>query len=289
MAALKQRLGFKTRSSLALFSIFGGALFLFSTLQLPYIDIDRVFYAAGNPWSVPGECYWFQKPGLMRNGMLLHLSTILPAGALICFQFIPALRQAKYAKFHRINGYVVLFLSALGTIGALIIEKRAMGGGSSNRIGTWILCTLFTGASIMGLVSIKRRRFEEHRAWMLRAWFWATSIITMRIILISMAHIIGTPSRAFEVSMPCYIVEYLHESFPGTMKNPYPSCAAFTSGENLLQETMVTTNWDLNDLPGITAGLRFGYAVGGWLGFVIHAIGVEVYIRATRPKRKVKV
>jgi hypothetical protein len=78
--------------------------------------------------------------------------------------------------------------------------------------------------------------------------------------------------------MPCYIVEYLHESFPGTMKNPYPSCAAFTSGENLLQETMVTTNWDLNDLPGITAGLRFGYAVGGWLGFVIHAIGVEVYV-----------
>jgi uncharacterized membrane protein len=178
MAALQQSLGFSSTRSLVLFSIFGGALFLFSTLQLPYIDIDidRVFCAAGNPWSVPGECYWFQKPGLMRNGMLLHLSTILPAGALVCLQFVPALRRVKYAKFHRINGYVVMVLSGLGTIGALIIEKRAMGGRFSNRIGTWILCTLFTSASVMGLVSIKKRRFEEHRAWMLRAWFWVTPI-----------------------------------------------------------------------------------------------------------------
>lgn len=100
----------------------------------------------------------------------------------------------------------------------------------------------------------------------------------MRIILISMAHIIGTPSRAFEVSMPCSIIEYLHESFPGTIKKPYPSCAAFTSGENLQQETLVTTNWDLTDVVGITAGLRFGYAVGGWLSFVIHAIAIEIYV-----------
>jgi hypothetical protein len=100
----------------------------------------------------------------------------------------------------------------------------------------------------------------------------------MRIFLISMAHIIGTPSRAFEVSMPCSIIEYLHESFPGTMQKPYPSCIAFASGENLLQETMVTTNWDLSDLPGITAALRVGYAIGGWASFIIHAIGVEIYV-----------
>lgn len=225
----------------------------------------------------------------MRSGMLLHLATFLPAGALVCFQFIPALRRPKYIKFHRVNGYVVLVLSALGTVAALIIESEAMGGILSNRIGTWTLATLVTTAAVKGYVSIKNREIEKHRAWMLRAWFWATSIITMRFILVSLAHIIGHPSRSTTMSMPCAVIEYLHESFPGTRQNPYPSCAAYISGENPLQEALVTTNWDLNDLPGITAALRVGYAVGGWLGFLINATGIEIYIWKTAPPQKLKV
>ena len=80
------------------------------------------------------------------------------------------------------------------------------------------------------------------------------------------------------MSMPCVVIEYLHESFPGTRQNSYPNCAAYISGENPLQEALVTTNWDLNDLPGITAALRVGYAVGGWLGFLINATGIEIYV-----------
>jgi hypothetical protein len=100
----------------------------------------------------------------------------------------------------------------------------------------------------------------------------------MRVILISLAHVIGQPSRSMTMSMPCAVIEYLHESFPGTRQNPYPSCSAYVLGENLLQEAFVTTNWDLNDLPGITAALRVGYAVGGWLGFLTNAIGIEIYV-----------
>ncbi|KAH7226131.1 hypothetical protein BKA60DRAFT_176757 [Fusarium oxysporum] len=289
MAALKSRLGFTNTTSFVLFCIFGGILFLFSTLQFRLMDIDGFFCKEGDPSSVPGECYVFQKPGLMRSGMLLHLATFLPAGALVCFQFIPALRRPKYIKFHHVNGYVVLVLSALGTVAALIIESKAMGGIFSNRIGTWTLATLVTTATVKGYVSIKNKEIEKHRAWMLRAWFWATSIITMRVILISLAHIIGQPSRSMTMSLPCAVIEYLHESFPGTRQNPYPSCAAYVSGENLLQEALVRTNWDLNDLPGITAALRVGYAVGGWLGFLTNAIGIEIYIWKTAPVRKLKV
>ncbi|KAF4952238.1 hypothetical protein FSARC_12703 [Fusarium sarcochroum] len=288
MATLKKRLGFTRTRSFVLFCIFGGGLFLFSVLQLPYIDIDR-FFCAADPWSIPGECYWFGKPGLMRNGMLLHLATILPAGALVCFQFVPVLRRPQYRRFHRINGYTVLALSALGTIGALIIEKRAMGGITSNRIGTWIIAVGFAVTMTMAMISIKKGRVDQHRAWMLRGWFWATSIITMRLILIPYAQFIGQPSRAISWSLPCSIIEYLHESFPGTAQNPYPSCAAYISGENPLQETLVTTNWDLNDLPGLTAALRVGYSVGGWAANFIHLVGIEIYIRKTAPKRKIKV
>jgi len=83
------------------------------------------------------------------------------------------------------------------------------------------------------------------------------------------------------MSLPCAVIEYLHESFPGTRQNPYPSCATYVSGENLLQEALVRTNWDLNDLPGITAALRVGYAVGGWLGFLTNAIGIEIYVSSS--------
>lgn len=185
MAALKTRLGFTNTTSFVLFCIFAGILFLFSTLQLPYINIDGVFCAKGDPWSVPGECYVFQKPGLMRSGMLLHLATFLPAGALVCFQFIPALRRPKYIKFHRVNGYVVLVLSALGTVAALIIESEAMGGILSNRIGTWTLATLVTTAAVKGYVSIKNREIEKHRAWMLRAWFWVSTSPTKDLTLLT--------------------------------------------------------------------------------------------------------
>ncbi|PTD09776.1 hypothetical protein FCULG_00007364 [Fusarium culmorum] len=80
----------------------------------------------------------------------------------------------------------------------------------------------------------------------------------MRIILVTLAHVIGTPSRAM------------------------------TLRENLAQEALVTTNWDLNDLPGITAALRIGYAVGGWVAFAIHSVGIEIYIRKTSPQYKIK-
>jgi uncharacterized membrane protein len=185
MAALKTRLGFTNTTSFSLFCLFGGLLFLFSTLHLPYVNIDGVFCAKGNPWSVPGECFVFQKPGLMRSGMLLHLVTFLPAGALVCFQFIPALRRPKYIKFHRVNGYVVLVLSAVGTVAALIIESEAMGGIFSNRIGTWTLSTLVTTAMVKGYISIKNREIEKHRAWMLRAWFWVSTPLTKDIMLLT--------------------------------------------------------------------------------------------------------
>jgi hypothetical protein len=40
----------------------------------------------------------------------------------------------------------------------------------------------------------------------------------------------------------------------------------------------VTTNWDEDDLPGLTAALRIGYAIGCWIAFAIHAVGVEIYV-----------
>ncbi|KAL6923892.1 hypothetical protein FSST1_001166 [Fusarium sambucinum] len=285
--SLKRRLGFSDTRSFILTSIFAGILFLFSTLQLPYIDIDRVF-CAEIPWAVPGECYLFKRPGLMRDSLFVHLITFLPAGTLVCLQFVPILQLPKYARLHRVNGYLVLSLSAIGIATALVLSEEAMGGPVSNRFGTLILATTISTALVKAMIAIKSGKIQEHRAWMLRGWFYITSIITMRIILISLAHIIGTPSRAMTLSMPCAVIEYLHQSFPNASQTVYPSCEAYFSGENLAQKALVTTNWDLNDLPGLAAALRIGYSIGGWVAFAIHSAGIEIYIRKTSPQYKSK-
>lgn len=109
--------------------------------------------------------------------MVLHLASFLPAGALVCFQFVPILRRPKYAKFHRVNGYIVLGLSVPGMIGALIISKVAMGGWWSNRIGGCILCVVFTTSMVKAMIAIRQRQIEEHRAWMLRGWFYVSMLV----------------------------------------------------------------------------------------------------------------
>ncbi|RSL49131.1 hypothetical protein CEP53_009260 [Fusarium sp. AF-6] len=279
MPVLRKVLGFSRGRSLALFIIFGGAMSIFSILQLPFIDIDNVF-CGKNPWATPGECYWFARPGINKVAMRLHLATFLPAGALVGWQFVPASRRPHLAKYHRINGYVILVLSALGTVGALIIEKRAMGGPFSARIGTWIIGISFTTAMVMGVVSTKKRRFDQHRAWMLRGWFYAGAIISMRIVLIAVAIIVGQYGWLIR-PLQCAVVEYLGEINPDGAKPLYQNCSSYLAGENPGQEVLVRTNWDFNDLPGMAVSLRYGYLFGGWTAFTLHAVGIEIYVSET--------
>lgn len=60
---------------------------------------------------------------------------------LVCFQFVPAIRQ-KLLIFHRINGYVIIFLSVLANVGALMIARRAFGGFLSTQVGVGVLVIL---------------------------------------------------------------------------------------------------------------------------------------------------
>ncbi|KAF5012004.1 hypothetical protein FDECE_1919 [Fusarium decemcellulare] len=286
MAAVGNLLGFPGGRTPVPFLVFAGFLFLFSTLQLPFIDVDNVF-CGKDPWASPGECYWFGRPGITRTGIRLHLATMLPAGALVCLQFVPALRQPRFARYHRMNGYVVLALSAIGTIGALMVEKRAFGGPFSARIGTYIMAVSFATAMAMGMISIKKRQFDRHRAWMLRGWFYAGSIITMRIILIGTAIIVGSRGSVSQ-NLSCDLIQHLDDTNLSEVKRLPPNCSPYLTGEDPGQEVLYKANWDPSDLPGLAVALRTGYLVGGWTAFTIHAVGIEAYLRMTAPQRKLK-
>lgn len=69
----------------------------------------------GGSSAAPGECYYYEK-GHYKIGMMIHLYTILPAGFLVFFQFIPAIRY-KVILLHRINGYLIISLTLVSIAG----------------------------------------------------------------------------------------------------------------------------------------------------------------------------
>lgn len=156
--------------------IFAGALFGFSLARMEYLSFHGVFCPtvskAGGSGAAPGECYYYTRD-FYKVGMILHLATIIPAAFLAVFQFVPVIRH-KLIIFHRINGYLLLVLVAGSTTGALMIARHAFGGTLATQMWIGALAIMSTLALVMAYINIKLLQIDQHRNWMLRAWFWVS-------------------------------------------------------------------------------------------------------------------
>ena len=170
--ALHRLFGFTTTPRFLLFALSATATLVFSIARLPYIDIDNVFCGTLNR-AAPGECYLFRS-GTPRAAMFLHLAAIIPAAMLACLQFVPAIRR-KWILFHRLNGYVVFALSLPGAIGAMMIGRYSMGGSPNVQLAAYLISVMFIVSVAKAQIGIKSGRIDQHRAWMLRAWFYVRS------------------------------------------------------------------------------------------------------------------
>lgn len=151
-----------------------GALLGFSLARIQYTfayshtfcDEDRDIGAA------KGECYYYGQH-LYKIGIKLHLYTIIPAAVLACLQFVPRIRH-RVILFHRINGYLVLILVFFGLIGAIIILRRAFGGGLDIQLygGVTVIMTIVSLS--LSYYNVKKLQIDEHRKWMLRAWAYVS-------------------------------------------------------------------------------------------------------------------
>lgn len=174
-------LGFTSGYSFACFVVFAGTLMGFTLARAQFIDIQGVMCSpstAGGPLrhAAPGECFYFVSGATHeRFGIVLHLATVLPASFLACFQLLPVLR-ARAPAFHRANGYMVILLSLLGVAGGLMITGNAFSGALVTQMGFGFGAAAFLVALGMGWLSMRRMRVDQHRAWMLRAWFYVSLI-----------------------------------------------------------------------------------------------------------------
>ena len=100
-----------------------------------------------------------------------QLISSLAAALLALFQFVPIIRH-KAILFHRINGYVIIALVLVSHIGALMIARDTFGGLTGTQAAVGFLVILSTGAIGMAYYNVKHLQLEQHRAWMLRAFFY---------------------------------------------------------------------------------------------------------------------
>ena len=171
-------IGFTKGYNFILWFIFFSGLMGFTLARMPYLSFYGVFCAkagGSNLHAGPGECWYYLRSNRETVGIILHLAGIIPGAFLACFQFIPVIRH-KLITFHRINGYIVLLLSFVGTAGVFMILRHAFGGGLDTQMSMGLLGIMFIGSLMMAYINIRKLQIEEHRAWMLRAWFYVSEL-----------------------------------------------------------------------------------------------------------------
>ncbi|KAH6695182.1 hypothetical protein F5X68DRAFT_272626 [Plectosphaerella plurivora] len=269
-------IGFSKGCNFILFFIFAFAMFIFSLWNTPKINYNTYCMEDG---EMKGECFWYEKIALQKVAIIMHLAAILPAGALVCFQFVPVLRH-KAMLFHRINGYLVIALSIIGAIGGVIISRHSFGGGLDTQTFAGVATIAFLVSMLIAYINIKRLQIEQHRAWMLRAWFYASSIITTRFVLIIGVSILTY--AGYHTARSCEEVAFAMPDQNSTLEL-FPDCEVYFSGEDPDKWVAVSAKFAANARAGVEVqailGVMFGPAC--WIGFIIHAVGIELYLHLT--------
>ena len=263
-------IGFKKGYNFVLWFIFAGAMFGFILARLQFLNVDGVFQYQ----SAPGEWFWYSNR-FYHIGIVLHLACIIPAGGLCLIQFVPVIRY-KALIVHRINGYLVILLLLLGNVGALMIARRAFGGTMSTQLAVGFLAIATTTSAALSYYNIKMLQIDQHRAWMLRCWFYAGSIITLRLIMIISANII-TAIGSYQIAMPCKQIAYAAGPYVAAT---YAGCSAAGANSTDAGYAVVHAGFGA-DAVQTAASFHLTFGMSAWCAIVLHAVGVEVYLALT--------
>lgn len=126
----------------------------------------------------------------LRDGFALHYPTLVAhilfgSVALVtcCLQVWPWFRR-RYPAVHRFVGRAYVFGGVLPAgLMALIVAPTSLQG-VSGRVGNTMLAVVWLGFTITGWRMARRRRYVEHRRWMLRSFALTLLIVVNRLWLV---------------------------------------------------------------------------------------------------------
>ena len=258
-------IGFNKGYNFVLWFIFAGALFGFLLARAQYLNINGIFKND----AAPGEWFYYRE-NFYKIGIILHLASVIPGGILAIFQFVPIIRY-KALIFHRINGYIVILLLILLNVGALMIARHAFGGTMATQALVGVLAIATIVSAFLAYINIKRLQIDQHRAWMLRCWFYAGTIVTLRLIMVISATIISNIG-GYYISMPCGQISYM-----GGDASTYAACKADSNAQ-----TSVLANFNTpTGVEQVAASMQTSFGMAGWIALALHAVGIEIYLKLT--------
>ncbi|KAJ5426606.1 hypothetical protein N7465_001676 [Penicillium sp. CMV-2018d] len=193
--------------------------------------------------------------GIQCHGTILESSSTSPAfspqDSSSCSSLCPQSVTNTSSTIAWLASYLIILLVLISIAGALMITDHSFGGHIATQTGVGLLAIASTFGIINAYYNIKRLQIDQHRAWMLRVWFWMASIITLRIILVLSAVIISMyPSGWYQV-MPCAELLYIANSTHMPLEkvySTYPVCSPGNS--NLTVDSQDIVKASFNGNPG---------------------------------------
>jgi len=171
-----------------------GAFFVFST-------IPRYLTLTANDY---GPYYW------PRAAVLLpHLLGGLVAIIIGPFQFWSHLRNS-HPKVHRISGRVYLISVTIGALAGLAMALTSdIGLAYASGLGS--LGVAWLAISGMAFLAIRRRKFIQHKQWMIRSYVVTFAFVTFRVVdgVLSYYEIGEDPVRWSVLAWACWAVPLL--------------------------------------------------------------------------------
>lgn len=151
------------------------ALAILTILLMLYYVVMRAFPMLQPTQEVYGN-YFFPRAVWLFPHILLGIVAILIGP----FQFIKKFRN-KYLKLHRNLGKIYIISVVLsGLLGMYLAATSNVN--LTYAVGLFFLGVTWAGTAIMAFISIKKKKIELHKEWMIRSYVITFAFVTFRVI-----------------------------------------------------------------------------------------------------------
>lgn len=230
--------------------------------------------------NFPREEYFNYKIPLDRFLFRAHLATVFTSGLLAATQFVPRIRS-RFISYHRAVGPIINALNIISTLSAMFIARVTFGGDLSIQSALYVLGLMTLWSTIASWRAIRCLQIDEHRKWVIRAWGYQASVLTLRVIMFIAMTFIGH-SGGWYMAMACAEVANSLQD-PVAFAHEYPQCLPTWPGKPV---THVAVEAGFHSSPALAASGRLTFGMGMWVGLWIHAVGIEYYLFKTENESK---
>jgi uncharacterized membrane protein len=130
--------------------------------------------------------------GLYRLAFYVHIVSgpiVLVNGLILLSERV----RRRHDRWHRMLGRVQVVVLLLFVLPSSVVMSRHAFGGWPAGLSFMLLSVVTAGCAVAGVVYARRRRYEQHRRWMLRCYVLISSAVALRLIS-GAAGLVGVPN-----------------------------------------------------------------------------------------------